>query len=941
MRKLVFAVAVMALCASGFAQEVKLLAGFNSAAEVAAVKWSSTVKPVFTTEHATEGAGAVRATFPGGNQEYGGFQIVDAKQMAGWDAWDLVAFDVFNPGDKIVTMVIRIDDDRTGGDDYSTWYTGSFKAFPGANHIEIELAKLTAPRFGKMHVAKLNKFILWTNETPEPKDLIFDDLALRKFEKIALPKELRAFDFGGEKSNVMPGFALVTEKMRFDPSPRPSPPRGEGDDARGFGFTGAGELIAVEDQARAADPLTVDAVSAEGRPLQFAVKLPDGKYRLWAATGSVNQWNWPRKPYTVKANGKEIFAWAPKTLDFREASDPLAHEYRPGADLWKMFVVGKLFDEFETDVDVAGGKLEFTVTGEGAPSRLRALAIWPAGDAGCVKAMADVHARRVASFNKQWRDIAGVKGGWGMGTSRELEPPVMLRTVNYLVPIAPGNDDGVDLKSLVVTAAPGEIEPTTFLAYPLKDVRGLQVTVSDLAGPGGTLRADCVKIYTVEQRYVRQGEDAYTVQPVHLVPRSRFDLLPGRQRQVWLNVHVPEDAKPGKYAGKVTLSAGGKSQQFPLEVTVYPFKLDTPEDHGIIYAHAYSCGKTPAQIEMDLRCLQEHGSNSVTPGGAIGWKVERKDGKLVVDFSQLDMLMDVMKKLRMKGPVPLFDTSVQGEAGGKTYPHLGFFKAFGYKVESQAYLDDLTDLTRQILERAKEKDYLPVLMYPSTEVSNDPDMGPRFNSILIKAMRKAGAVQCISSVNHPEDVATAKELEHVMINFGVGIKDETLKRIHDSGAKLWFQNVGQTRYTDGLFMLRAGAIGRRQWVAGWWSADPYSDWDGGESMSLIFPSPTETLPSIHLEWMREGVDDLRYFLTLKRLIGEARKAGKAAEADAAQKAYDEMIAGCPVQLPDGAVIMPDGLSVIEGFTDKTTFDRYRRRAAGEITTLLRAMGTLR
>jgi hypothetical protein len=201
MKTLAVAAAVMALCASGFAQEARVLAGFNSAEEVAAVKWSSTVKPAFTPEHATEGAGAVRVTFPGNNQKYGGFQIVVPKQMAGWEAWDLVAFDVFNPGQQIVTMVIRIDDDRTTPDDYSTWYTGSFKAFPGANHIEIELAKLTSPRFGKMNLPKLRQFILWTNETPDPKDLIFDALALRKFEKTALPRELRAFDFGGEKSN--------------------------------------------------------------------------------------------------------------------------------------------------------------------------------------------------------------------------------------------------------------------------------------------------------------------------------------------------------------------------------------------------------------------------------------------------------------------------------------------------------------------------------------------------------------------------------------------------------------------------------------------------------------------------------------------------------------------------------------------------------------------
>jgi hypothetical protein len=327
----------------------------------------------------------------------------------------------------------------------------------------------------------------------------------------------------------------------------------------------------------------------------------------------------------------------------------------------------------------------------------------------------------------------------------------------------------------------------------------------------------------------------------------------------------------------------------------------------------------------------------VTPGGALGWNVQRVDGKLVVDFSKLDMLIDAMKKVGMTGPVPIFDMSVQGEAGGKSYPHLGFLRNFGYPLESQEYLDDVTGLTRLVLDRAKEKSYLPVIMYPSTEISNDPNVGPAFNSKIIAAMRKAGKVECVSSINHPEDVATAKELDYTMINFGVGINDETLKRIHASGTKLWFQNIGQTRYADGLFLLRADAFGRRQWVASWPDCDPYSDWDGSDSGSFTFPSPVGTLAKVTLEWMHMGVDDLRYFITMKRLIAEARKAGKAAAADEAQKAYNEMIATCPVGLAPGTQVLPDGFAVTDGFPDKATFDRYRKRAAEQIIKLTEAL----
>ncbi len=233
-----------------------------------------------------------------------------------------------------------------------------------------------------------------------------------------------------------------------------------------------------------------------------------------------------------------------------------------------------------------------------------------------------------------------------------------------------------------------------------------------------------------------------------------------------------------------------------------------------------------------------------------------------------------------------------------------------------------------------------MLMDSATEVSNDRDLGPAFNKRIIDAMRKAGDVKIISSVNTPPDIVTARHLDHMMVNFGVNISEDRLKKIHDAGAKLWYQNVGETRYTEGLFMLRTGAIGRRQWVGAWYSGDPYSDWDGGDATAHVLPSPEGSLPHLHFAWMSEGVDDMRYFLALRRLIAHARKSGSAeagALADKAQADHDEMMATCPIALPDGARIGKDGLAVIEGFKDKDTFDRYRLRAATHLKKLWKAL----
>ena len=912
--------ALLAAAGTLAAQEARILNGFNSDPELKTFRWSELVKTEVVREHATEGGAAVKVTFPA-DVKYRGFGFKDKALLGGWEKFDLLSFDVFNPGAQIVTVVMRIDDDRTDPAEWSTWYTGTFKMFPGENRIDIELAKLAKPhQKGRLNLARLKRFSLWVKEKKEPQVLFLDNLRLRRFAKTELPATLRAFDFGGEKSNVFPGFTLVTEKTTFD-------------DARGFGFTDKSQRRSYSDAARAVEGLGVDSVGSDGK-LSFAVKLPDGKYRLWAATGTVPGYYFIRKPYRVTVGAKEVFRFQPKTPDLRK-TDPLAHAYRRNADVWDLHVPGHLFEEFEAEVNVTGGKLELTVASEGR-AHLRALAVRPAGDAAAAKAMEQVRSARKDAFHKQWREIVPPRMPEPQTVTREESARgFMLASPNYLEPVTPYYVPTMreGLRTLAIAATPGELEPAVFVIYPLKDMKAFTVSVDALKGRVGTIPADAVKVHTVELRYVRKGEDAYAVEPVHLVPRTALDLERGVARQIWMEVTVPAKAAAGTYSGTVTVGAGASKAVFPLEVTVYPFTLDKPEDHGIVYAHVSRIfGDASADdLERDLRCLQRYGSNSVTPSNVIGGKTQGTGGRSDFNLDRLDLLMDVMKKIGMTGPVPLFDMSIQGYAGGQSRWHVGWQIV---DLDSD-WAANMTRMTAQIARRAKEKGYLPVLMYPSTEVSNDPGLGPAFNAKIIAAIRKGGEVQTISSVNRPEDIVTAKLLDHVMINFGVDLTQKTLDRIHAAGAKLWFQNVGQTRYTDGLFLLRAGAIGRRQWVAMWCTNDPFNDWDGRESNSLIFPSSMGTLPSVNLARMREGVDDLRYFLTLKRLIGEARKAGRAAQADAAEKEINAMIASCPVALPDGTRIMPDGLSVIEGFQDKGTFDRYRRRAAQLIIALIK------
>jgi hypothetical protein len=195
-------------------------------------------------------------------------------------------------------------------------------------------------------------------------------------------------------------------------------------------------------------------------------------------------------------------------------------------------------------------------------------------------------------------------------------------------------------------------------------------------------------------------------------------------------------------------------------------------------------------------------------------------------------------------------------------------------------------------------------------------------------------VELVSSVNRPHDIVSAQYLDHMMINFATKFDMDQAREIQGAGAKLWFQNIGVNRYTEGALMIKTGAIGRRQFTA------------HSHLLSRQYYPPMGTVPKIRLKWAEEGVDDQRYYYLLKELIAEAKAAGKAAaEAAAAEKELKEIMDLIPVasggtglKLAKEQKVNPDGYVNVKGFADAGVFDQLRLRFVKQILILRQALG---
>jgi len=199
-------------------------------------------------------------------------------------------------------------------------------------------------------------------------------------------------------------------------------------------------------------------------------------------------------------------------------------------------------------------------------------------------------------------------------------------------------EDGVLGGSLNVIAAKGEFEPASFELYSPENLKGVSVSVSPLTDGVNSLPADCADVSVVKvwvqagcawysyfadpngrvlvpellvhdenlirtdtkkyENYVRDSakngdEYVWISSPTDfhveiwghrenirdaekLVP---FELVSGEMKQLWITVHVPENAAAGLYKGTVTVSLpdGKTAARIPLSVRVLPFRLPAPK----------------------------------------------------------------------------------------------------------------------------------------------------------------------------------------------------------------------------------------------------------------------------------------------------------------------------------------------------------------------------
>jgi hypothetical protein len=215
-------------------------------------------------------------------------------------------------------------------------------------------------------------------------------------------------------------------------------------------------------------------------------------------------------------------------------------------------------------------------------------------------------------------------------------------------------------------------------------ISGLKASISDLKleKGDGMISASEIKVRAAEKAGAGQSswnvghrferlmdEVPAQVQPTKISIRGRkVQPEPAAVVPVWVTVPVPAGAKAGEYKGKLSVAAGGKKFEVPVELKVHDFRLPDPKD----FVQRYNIYQSPESVAKyykvelwsdkhfelmgkSFEVLHQIGSKVLVLNLAcnvpslgnrqsmVRW-IKQKDGSYKHDFSIIDKYMDLYEK---------------------------------------------------------------------------------------------------------------------------------------------------------------------------------------------------------------------------------------------------------------------------------------------------------
>ncbi|MBM4085986.1 MAG: DUF4091 domain-containing protein, partial [Planctomycetes bacterium] len=429
--------------------------------------------------------------------------------------------------------------------------------------------------------------------------------------------------------------------------------------------------------------------------------------------------------------------------------------------------------------------------------------------------------------------------------------------------VFPNEPPPTEKGSAVELAAAGdECEAVQVCLRPDQPLTNATVTFSDLAGPA-TIPAAALKanfVGFVDVKEAKCGRSMLGLTPDPLLPDERMTIPAGRTQPLWVTLHVPRGAKPGNYAGRMTVRADGFEAAIPLSVRVYGFNLpERPRLKTIARIWQHHEG----YIHLFRKNLQEHRCSGTSYIGGI--TARREGDEILVGVAKLKETADA--NLRAFGFEVFNVPSVfLGDASG---PYAKDGKWNGFDLFSPEFDRAFESYCKQVGDALRAEGLSRCALWQIWDEPHGPMLQRcvHIARLVKKAVPDSRIYLTTGVTNDLLDLVDIWNLP-----WPSTYSAESAAKARARGASLWAydNSLYSLDVADSSLLMRSfpwrlrryDIAGVEWWAVSQWKSDPwtvpnqYPPQNGGGF--FLYPTPDRKgapIDSIRWELYREGVED--------------------------------------------------------------------------------------
>ncbi|MFD2554154.1 DUF4091 domain-containing protein [Sphingobacterium tabacisoli] len=462
----------------------------------------------------------------------------------------------------------------------------------------------------------------------------------------------------------------------------------------------------------------------------------------------------------------------------------------------------------------------------------------------------------------------------------------------------------------------GEILSAQVLLWSNAKHDDIMVTLSDFVGDGGTItkqnaQARFVRYVMTDEFGKGCGERKPEDYPASLSPDILDNInqmnLPGKTvRPVWITLHIPRDAKPGKYTGKIIVEGQSLgAQELSLDIDVINQELPPASSwtfHLDQWQHPSAVArwnKVPLWSEEHFNALRPQMELLASAGQKVitatlnkdPWNVQtqdpyadmilwtkEKDGSWTYDYSVFDKWVSFMMDLGIKKSINCYSivpwnneihykdaataevVNVVAQPGTDTFIAIWepFLKDFSKHLKEKGWLG----ITNIALDERNSEEMAAAF---SLIEGVAPGLGVAYADNKQTFKRYPTSQDISSAVQHPLDsidIATRK---------AKGLNTTFYIYCNNSFPNQFtFSAPAESTYL-GWYTLATGYDGVLRWAYNSWVENPLLDsrfrtWPAGDTF-VVYP---DARSSVRFERMREGIQDYEKVQIVKKQLTDKK-----------------------------------------------------------------------